>query len=364
MAQVVIEEKYLEDIADALRKKTGTNNTYTPEEMAETIRSLGTWSWVKDDGSHYFHLDIQDRWAKDQVLNLNLQGTIDWGDGTTTTCNHSEVTQETHTYSDLGKYIIHVTSNAGTSVVWGDGNFSANARAQLAVRCMELGINWSLSGNNAFSNLGRVKYIYIHQYPYDPSSMTGGTIVNLRRGFNNLRSLEYFKCTTGIRLGEGQNTAGYNFPILKNFICPSVYLTGTPQTGGSANFSRIQYFGKGLALTESGGIQNQPWLSNIGNLREVNRLPAGQTFFAYQNHFRGGTVCEKITVPSYITSIQSNSFQANVKELHMLGTTPPTLSTTIPVTVGQTRIFVPTGSLSTYASATNWSQYAEYMLEE
>ena len=85
MAQVLIEEKYLEDIADALRKKTGTNNTYTPAQMAETIRSLGTWGWVKDDGSHYFHLDIQERWQKDQVLNLNLQGTIDWGDGTTTT---------------------------------------------------------------------------------------------------------------------------------------------------------------------------------------------------------------------------------------------------------------------------------------
>ena len=118
MAQVVIEEKYLEDIADALRKKTGTNDTYTPAQMAETIRSLGTWGWVKDDGSHYFHLDIQDRWAKDQVLNLNLQGTIDWGDGTTTPCNHSEVTQETHTYSNLGKYVVHVTSNEGTSVVW------------------------------------------------------------------------------------------------------------------------------------------------------------------------------------------------------------------------------------------------------
>lgn len=360
MAQVVIEEKYLEDIADALRKKTGTNNTYTPAQMAETIRSLGMWSWVKDDGSHYFHLDIQERWQKDQVLNLNLQGTIDWGDGTTTTCNHSVVTQETHTYSNFGKYVIHVTSNAGTSVVWGDNNFSANDRARLAVRCFELGTNWSLSGDGAFQNLGRVKYIFIHQYPYDPSSITGGIVVNLRRSFCNLRSLEYLKCTTGIQIGNGNNTGTFSFPILKAFICPSVTVVGSPQ---SRNFQRICYLGEGV-ICNAADYSNYPWFSGVTNLRELNRLPAGLTVFMRASHLSGGTVCEKVIIPAYITSIPSNALQVNVKELHMLGTTPPTLSTTISVTVGQTRIFVPTGSLSAYASATNWSQYAEYMLEE
>ena len=102
----------------------------------------------------------------------------------------------------------------------------------------------------------------------------------------------------------------------------------------------------------------------MGNLREVNRLPAGNNILVYQNHLQGGTVCEKVVIPSYITQIPSNALQVNVKELHMLGTTPPTLSTTIPVTAGQTRIFVPTGALSTYQSATNWASYADYMLEE
>lgn len=361
MAQVVIEEKYLEDIADALRKKTGTNDTYTPAQMAETIRSLGMWSWVKDDGSHYFHLDIQERWQKDQVLNLNLQGTIDWGDGTTTPCNHSAVTQETHTYSDFGKYVVHVTSNPGTSLVWGDGNFGANARAQLAVRCFELGTNWSLSGDGAFQNLGRVKYIFIHQYPYDSSSITGGTVVNLRRSFCNLRSLEYLKCTTGIQIGNGNGSGNFGFPILKAFICPSVTIVGSPS---SKNFSRIQYLGSGIIWNSNGNIINQQWFTGMGNLREVNRLPAGNNILVYQNHLQGGTVCEKVVIPSYITQIPSNALQVNVKELHMLGTTPPTLSTTIPVTAGQTRIFVPTGALSTYQSATNWASYADYMLEE
>lgn len=361
MAQVLIEEKYLEDIADALRKKTGANDTYTPAQMAETIRSLGTWSWVKDDGSHYFHLDIQDRWAKDQVLNLNLQGTIDWGDGTTTTCNHSEVTQETHTYSNLGKYVIHVTSNEGTNIVWGDGSFKSNTRASYALRCFELGQNWSLSGNDAFSGLGRVKYIYIHRYPYDPTSTTGGTAVNLGRCFCNLRSLEYLKCTTGIILNNANGAGNWSFGMLKAFLCPSITIIGSP---ASKNWQRLQYLGEGVIWNSNGNIINQQWFTGMSNLREFNRLPSGNVFMVYQNHLQGGTVCEKVIIPSYITSIPSNALQVNVKELHMLGTTPPTLSTTIPVTAGQTRIFVPVGSLSTYASATNWSQYAEYMLEE
>lgn len=359
MAQVLIEEKYLEDIADALRKKTGTNNTYTPAQMAETIRSLGTWSWVKDDGSHYFHLDIEDRWAKDQVLNLNLQGTINWGDGTTTTCNHSEMTQETHTYANLGKYIVHVTSNSGTSVVWGTGSFCANTRASYAVRCYELGVNWS-NENGAFNNLNRCKYIFIHKYPYDPTSITGGSEVDLGTSFRGYRSLELIKCTTGISLTQ---SAAMSYPILKAFICPSVTVTGYGGVGGHS-FPRIQYLGKGIIYNATGSIVNQSVFSGVGNLREFIRLPGGQAYLVYQNHLQGGTVCEKVVIPSSVTQIPSNAIQVNVKELHMLGTTPPTLSTTIPVTVGQTRIYVPTGSLSTYASATNWSQYAEYMLEE
>lgn len=40
MARVTVNETYLSDIADAIRSKNGTENTYTPAEMAEAIGAI------------------------------------------------------------------------------------------------------------------------------------------------------------------------------------------------------------------------------------------------------------------------------------------------------------------------------------
>lgn len=41
MSKVMITESYLEDIADAIRAKTGTQDTFTPAEMADAIGDIG-----------------------------------------------------------------------------------------------------------------------------------------------------------------------------------------------------------------------------------------------------------------------------------------------------------------------------------
>lgn len=42
MAQVLVTESYLEDIADAIREKNGSENKYTPAQMAQAIEDLET----------------------------------------------------------------------------------------------------------------------------------------------------------------------------------------------------------------------------------------------------------------------------------------------------------------------------------
>ena len=75
-----------------------------------------------------------------------------------------------------------------------------------------------------------------------------------------------------------------------------------------------------------------------------------------------------ITIPGGVTSIGSKSFQKceYVKEYHLLPTTPPTLSKTDAFTgiPSDCVIYVPTGCLDAYKTATNWSTYADYMQEE
>lgn len=367
MAQVMIEEKYLEALGDALRKKTGTNTTWLPSEMPAVIRSLGEWSWVKDDGTHYFHLEIDEKWQLTQVMNLQLTGTIDWGDGTTTTCSHLAVTQESHTYATYGKYVIHVTSNSGTSVIWGANNFHSNVVAGLAVKYYELGKNWTYN-TDAFADLEAVELIFIHLYDYDSTSMTGGTVVDLKSSWRGYYSLRYLYCTTGINLGVSVGQVvdpGLYFYALEAFICPSVAVYGSYNVQYNPRFTSLKHFGKGFIFNASGNIQNQTWFTYSGNLREFIRLPAGQTYFTYQNHAPGGGACYTVIIPSYITSIPSNTLNMTVRELHLLGTTPPTLSDdSITLQPQYSKIYVPTGYLSTYKSATNWANYADYMVEE
>ena len=309
MAQVQINEQYLINTANTLRQKLYTTDTWQPSEMPTAIISLGMWAWVKDDGTHYFHLTIDEKWQLTQVLNLKLVGTIDWGDGTTTTCSHSAVTQESHTYSTYGKYIIHVTSNSGTSMIWGANNFNSNAVARLAVKYYELGKNWTYE-TNAFANLQAVKCIFFHMS--DLSKGTDGALLNLAASWTNYLSLNYIKSITPITMTSSISTY---FPQLIGFDCPSVTANGT-----TYYFDPCEYY-------------FTPFIPNtIGQYKRVVT----------------GAISSNITVD----------------ELHMIPTTPPSLTSTISFMNLNSKIFVPTSALSAYQSATNWANYADRMVGE
>lgn len=74
------------------------------------------------------------------------------------------------------------------------------------------------------------------------------------------------------------------------------------------------------------------------------------------------------TLPSTVTNIEAYAFQNcySLKEIHLLPTTPPTLAGTSAFTnVPSDCIFyVPSGCLTVYQEATNWSTYANQMQEE
>lgn len=73
-----------------------------------------------------------------------------------------------------------------------------------------------------------------------------------------------------------------------------------------------------------------------------------------------------LTVPSTVTSIGNNAFQdcSKLYELIMKPTTPPTLgSDALKNTSTSLKIYVPSGTLSAYKTATGWSWYASKMVE-
>lgn len=87
------------------------------------------------------------------------------------------------------------------------------------------------------------------------------------------------------------------------------------------------------------------------------------------SQFMQGTKQLSITVPSALAKISANAFNGSdrgILEYHFKATTPPTLENTSAFNGirSQAKIYVPSTSLSAYQGASNWSNYASYMVGE
>lgn len=90
-------------------------------------------------------------------------------------------------------------------------------------------------------------------------------------------------------------------------------------------------------------------------------------------HFAGDSSLRTFVVPSSVSSIAKRAFEdcVSLKEIHLLPTTPPTLAankqssdSAFYNTPSDMVIYVPSGCLTAYQSATNWSTFASQMQEE
>ena len=143
--------------------------------------------------------------------------------------------------------------------------------------------------------------------------------------FYNWWSLEYIKCNTGIVFGVGNGSGILQMRMLKKIISPCVQLRGAPATGSSNSpLRRLQNLGRGIYNNSSGVNNNyQSWLSGTENLREFVRIEGGETRFFPQT-VPTLPVCDKLVVAPSIATIPYSITGA--KEVHILRSTPPTLS--------------------------------------
>lgn len=75
-----------------------------------------------------------------------------------------------------------------------------------------------------------------------------------------------------------------------------------------------------------------------------------------------------LTIPNSVTSIGSNAIHiglsTNKATIRMLSTTPPTIQSTTFDSTKLEKIIVPVGTAETYKGQTNWSSFADYIVEE
>lgn len=282
--------------------------------------------YVTSDGKTRIYITLY----SESVLNpqLNFYQTvangvsIDWGDGSSTeTASGTGLKRIYHTYSAVGNYCITLTVTSGTLQLGGDSNartffygapFGAYRRITDKV---ELGTNASFA-TNAFYNNFSIRTVTI------PSSIT-----------------THWSC--------------YNAVSLKCAILPS---------GVSLNNFRNAY---SLSCCSSGkitGLGSGDTFRSAMNLKRF-AIPSGVTAIP-SYAFGNAEALTKLVIPSTITSIAANAFNgvSALTELHFRPTTPPTVSdsTTFTNLPTDCKIYVPTGKLSNYTTASNYPSSSTY----
>lgn len=356
MGLISIDENTLNDIADALREVSGTEQAYTIKNMADgvyMIDAVDDWTWVEDKGRTRMHIDVWDETRLTVTINVRLVGTVDWGDGSEIESYEDvSIALHTHTYDTIGKYVISLD---GDVVQLGDYCVNGAAECQRYLYQLECGKNCTFSATSIryMANLDRIYF----------SSQTPN--INLNFNSTTIRAM-YFN-------GQTVTIPGYGFNSNGNLIT----IDGTGIFTNSLVNSGLHCFGNPASniLTMSGISVNLYRQSGGGGYFCYN---AGLTQILHFGNFTSGST--QFFMPSYVTgtyfwiSMPANCATWNDStsritiaangELHCYNPTPPTIaSNTITMNTGA-KIYVPTGSLTAYQEASNWSALADYMEEE
>ena len=254
--------------------------------------------------------------------------TVDWGDSTTpdsqTNVANNTSISFTHTYTSGGEYYIKLTHTGTVNLI--NRLFRA--------------------GSDVGAGSSYVKDIFI------------GTGVSF-----NGNTFRYFNANVGLSNSSGAtNGSMFEEQYFKGFVFPA------GMTGGNANsnwFSKcycVEYISYPEGFEYSGGNYNY---SNCKNLRKICTDDV-RTWNS--NVFNECNSLQRINVPACVTLIKASTFSNcyALLELHFYGTTPPTIDNSnafnnLPTTC---TIYVPTGYLSDYTSATSYPDPNTYTYVE
>lgn len=369
---------------------------YTLAQMKTEVTAQGKCDigqmYVTSDGKTRIYCTFQEG-RLSPYLGICPNGTVivDWGDGSNTdTLTGTSLTTRRmvqHTYASAGNYVITLTVSNGNFAFYGasagaylltkNESTGNESRTYLnTVTRIELGVNASI-GKYAFENCCSLMTITI------PSSVTSImesafryccslVSVTVPSGVTEIGNYGFQTCSalSVISIPSSMTTMGYN-----NFQnCYALQSIVFPSASGITSLASTT-FQNCYALTS---ITIPSSVAAIGNslfrycyaLASCN-IPSSATQivgYAFQYCYALAT----ITIPSGVTSIGDYAFHScfGMREYHLEPTTPPTLSGTNTFTniPSDCKIYVPYSSdhsvLEAYQTATNWSTYASYMIEE
>ena len=270
-------------------------------------------AWLKNGDTHLW-INIVNQYQLTQKVRIRMIGTIDWGDGNTTSVSVSSYTTFSHTYATPGKYRIDLHPTSGTFYLGGASN------------------SYNVMGERSNANVFRTSALY------------------------------------QVEIGSSVITTISNYAFYSCLQLRRVYVPKTITSLGTYVF----YYCYALAQVE---FEDHTKITNttLSNtfyycytLQDIGDF-APPSVKTLTTTFRACYALTEITIPSTVESIAANTFATCVglKRLRCKPTNPPivdaaTAFTDFPATCV---IEVPAGKLSAYQSANIWSNYANQMVE-
>ena len=295
--------------------------------------------YVTDDGKTRIYIRLeQGRLAPYFGLAVNGTATIEWGDGSTASTvagdSTSTVINTQHIYSAPGDYVITIAINGsasllgtskGSQILWKNSQVANENRCyQNSIQKVELGAGISI-GNTAFRACYSLTSITI------PSGVTS--------------------------IG---NNAFYNCYSLASITLPS----GVTSIGDSA-FCDCSSL---ASITIPSGVTSifDHAFDDCYSLTSIT-IPSGVTSIGHYAFYNCYSLAS-IMIPSGVTSIKTYAFYgcASFGEIHFKPSTPPTVSSSNAFTGIPTDciIYVPTGKLTAYTSASYYPSSSTYTYRE
>ena len=299
--------------------------------------------YTTDDGALHYIVYAAESVGFQYYAN-NGTGTVDWGDGTTpysiegaSTTGYSNAI--THHYGTPGKHTIKVTMTAGII-------------APRLLNCEVLEMHF-----------GSRNVLCTMQYPTltavaMPNSIIfyNGNMPNESLGGDNVKFL-CFASNVNIHLGSLTSGSGV---VERISIGENTVMYGYNNTYGAfRSWSRLKYL-HGVVYPI------QALCSNCANLREVS-FYFSTTVIGEEAFY--GTGLHSVSLPSMLNYINANAFANcySLQEIKFGSATPPTVSNANAFSNLPTdcTIYVPSGHLSDYTSASNYPDpntytYVEY----
>lgn len=344
---------------------------------------------VRNDGKWHLWVLVDDLTRPDVTIRYRQsvsEGiTVNWGDGSSNTYTGTGAASRSHNYSATGVYEITLTKNSGylysaasysaSNSIMGSKSAFYNVSRLLAAEIVPLYSTTSpVNANNNIANYTFANCINLEKLTiqegyvtlnasalYECNSLkyvsipsTATTIYN--SFLRNLSPLE----KVDIKQGATAGTILYFFQNCSNLKEVKFPVGFYSQTGN-------QMFEGCTSLKVVDIPSDMEWYgapfynTSLVNIRTFN-APSMTAIPA--ELFNNATQLMSFRVPSGVTAIGSNAFAncTSLAEIHFLPTTPPTVEDSNAWTNLSTTctIYVPTGTLSAYTSASNYPDPATY----